>query len=312
MFDALWIIFALLAVVGKTGYYTLQKRLLDGKKSALSVGRFTIPAAYFDADVTSLELSYIASVYGLLILAPMGAYSYVTSPPDVPWTVWAIVVGLGGLELIGLWMYLHALSLCDMSIASPMKRMKPTFVAVFEPIVLGIPFSGALLAAAASTGFGGYIVLMKGRNLLAPFKRLLEPGPALALGTAVVYAVLSLGSRFGNTRLSPAIFGTLVFGVMAVGYWIILRSKHQTMSARDIARKPFALVGAVGAFRSVMIWSAYALAAATLVSIVAQLTIILDVLVGGKLLHEGNTRQRLLGAVMIFGGVLIAVLISTA
>jgi uncharacterized membrane protein len=45
------------------------------------------------------------------------------------------------------------------------------------------------------------------------------------------------------------------------------------------------------------------------VSIVSQLTVLLDVLVGGTLLKEGDTKQRLLGAVMIVIGVLVAIIV---
>lgn len=304
--ENLWLVFALLAVVGKTGYYTIQKRLLDGEKSPFDVGPVTIPERFFDIDVTSLELGYFASFYGFLIVAPVGLYTYLQNPPDVTWTAYAIVVGLGALELVGLWMYLHALSLCDMSIASPMKKMKPTFVAILEPIFLAVPFSGLLFAAATSTGVGGYVVLMKGKSLFAPFKRLTNPGPALALGTAVIYAFLALGSRYGVTTLSTFIFGSIVFGVMTLGYRMILHTKGQVVTTRDHVQAPFLLVGVVGAFRSVMVWAAYGLASATMVVIVTQLTILLDVWVGGKLLQEEDTLQRLLGAAMILGGVVIA------
>lgn len=285
-----WVIFALLGVLGKTAYYALQKRLLDD-------------------SVSSIELGYISSFYGFLALAPIGGYMLVTNPPDVSWHVYAIVMGLGAVELVGLLMYLRALALCDLSLASPLKKMKPGLVALFEPIVLGTPFSLPLLAAATSTGIGGYVVLMKDSSLLAPFKRLTEPGPALAFATAFVYAGLSLGSRFGASNLSPYIYGFIVFSVMFVGYTALMLHRDQMIPLKSHFSREYLAVGSTGVGRSLTVWIAYSLAAATMVSVVSQLTIILDVVVGGALLKEGNTKQRLAGAAMILAGVVAVMLI---
>lgn len=187
--------------------------------------------------------------------------------------------------------------------------MKPTFVALTEPLVLGTPIGAVLVGAATSTVAGGYVILSEGKRLLEPVERILRPGPALALGAAGVYTVLSLGSRFGASRLSPFVYGFVVFSVMLGGYTALVYARGELPSLADHVSRSYVAVGTVGAFRSVMIWIAYALATATAVSIVSQLTVLLDVLVGGTLLKEGDTKQRLLGAVMIVIGVLVAIIV---
>lgn len=280
-----WLIFSLLAVGLKTTYWTLQKRLLNDAAS-------------------SLVLGYITAFYALLMFVPIAAYILLTDPPTVSWKVYAIVAGLGVIEMVGLAMYLEALAYTDISLASPLRRMKPTFVALSEPAVLGTVFSPILLIASVSTAVGGYVVLLKDRNLLAPFWRLTERGPALALGTAFVYAGLSLGSRFGASKLSPFVYGAIIVVVMYASFVVVLGWKGQLPAPRDHFTREYAVIGGVGSARWMAIWIAYALAAATLVSVVNQLAILLDVLVGGALLKEGNMKQRLLGAVLILAGVI--------
>lgn len=107
-----WIVFALLSVFGKTTYYTLQKRLLDGSDSAFRLG-------------------YITSVYGWLLTAPPATYVLLTDAPAVRWTVFAVVAVLGAVEIGGLSMYLKALELSDMSIVSPVNY--PTLLRSGEP-----------------------------------------------------------------------------------------------------------------------------------------------------------------------------------
>lgn len=290
MIEYLWVLFALMSVMGKTAYFSIQKVLLDGTDSAV-------------------ELGYIASLYGFVLIAPLGFFSVYNSPPDVSMDVYIIIVGLGILEVLGLWMYLKALSLSDISIVSPMKKMKPMFVALLEPVVLGVSFVPLLIAAAASAGLGGYIVLIDKRNLLAPFKRVTEPGPLLALGTALVYTVLSLGSRFGTTRISPYFYGVLIYGVMGIGFWLLLKRRGNVPRIKEILSKKYAVIGFLAAFRSITVWIAFSLAAATMVTMVVQLTVITDVLVGGALLKEEDLKTRMAGAVMIFVGVIIAVIL---
>lgn len=292
---SLWLLFAALALVGKVGFYGVQKSLLN------------------DTHVSGLELGYITSLYGFIVTLPVAVGLYWQNPSSlsISSSVLAIILGLGVLEFIGLWVYLHALSLADIGVVSPLKRLKTLFTALAEPFILTISFVPSLVGAALVSTLGGYILLAKMDDVLAPFKELTKRGPALALLSAVIYMVLSLGSRFGNTRLNPFVFGALIFGTMTVCFRGSFTVTDNTLSARRaLTHRPFLMVGVLGLFRSIPTWYAYRLApSATEVGIVLQLTILFDVLVGGAFLGEGNTLQRVLGATLIFGGVVLALLI---
>lgn len=285
----LWVLLAILAVGGKTAFYSLQKHLLEGE--------------------SSLRLGYITSIYGLACVAPLAAWDIHQNGLTLSQTDFFLILGIGVIELISFAVYLKALDLTDLSIASPLKKTKPVGVALLEPVLLGTSLSLPVVGAAISAGVGGYAVLMNGTGLLAPLKRLTSKGPFLALVAAFLSALLSIGSRFGNTATSTYVFGTVIFGVMAIGYTAILTVNGTLPSIREHFRREYMAVGSLGAFRSVTVWLAYSLAAATAVTTVTQLTIVIDVLVGGTLLKEENMRQRLVGAALILGGVLAVILV---
>lgn len=286
----LWLILALLAVVGKTSYYILQKRLLD-------------------ADDSSVQLGFVSAVYGFLLIAPIGLYQILQNSVTINLPTFLIILALGVIELIGLLVYLEALGATEISIASPIKKTKPVLISLLEPLVLGIVFNPLLIIAASLTGVGGFVVLADDLNWKSLKNRIGERGPKLAIAAALIYTLLSLGSRFGNESVGPFVFGGIIFTVMLIGYYILLRRLGQEVPTDSLVSKDYALVGLTGVGRSVFVWGAYALASATVISSITQLTILLDVIIGGHLFSEGNLKQKTIGSIMILIGVIVVVLI---
>lgn len=285
-----WLVLALLAVAGKTAYYLLQKQLIDG-------------------DDSSAKLGFISAFYGVLFITPIGAYKLITNTAEYDLTVIGIIVALGCVEVLGLVVYLEALGATDISIASPLKKSKPVLISVLEPFVLGIVFNPLLILGASLTGLGGFVVLADDLDYNSLKKKLTEKGPLLAIAAALIYTLLSLGSRFGNSSVGPFVFGGIVMATMLVGFTALLRYWNEPLPTTELAKKEYIAVGITGIGRSLFVWAAYALASATLVSSITQLTILLDVLIGGYLFSEENIVQKSIGATMILIGVLVVLLV---
>lgn len=96
---------------------------------------------------------------------------------------------------------------------------------------------------------------------------------------------------------------------MLVGFTLLLRYWGEPIPTRELVDKEYVAVGITGIGRSLFVWGAYALASATLVSSVTQLTILLDVLIGGYLFSEENVFQKSIGAAMILAGVLVVLFV---
>jgi drug/metabolite transporter (DMT)-like permease len=285
----LWVIFALAAVVGKTAFYGYQKVLLG--------------------TYSSLVLGYIASVSGAIVCVPLAAYHISQNGFSLSLAEVGILLAIGVVEFIAFAIYLRAVELTDLSIASPLKRTKPVVVAVLEPVVFGIAFVPVVGFAAVSAALGGYIVLMNGRKLLTPLRRLNTPGPRLAFVAAFLYGLLSLGSRYGTTTTSPYVFGAFVFVIMSIGYTGLLSSRGELPSPQNHLKGAFVIVGILGVSRSLLVWMAYSLASASLVVAVTQLTVLTDVIVGGALLKEDGLLTRVIGAGLILAGVYLVLVV---
>jgi drug/metabolite transporter (DMT)-like permease len=288
-FIPIWLLLALLAVFGKTTYYILQKKLLD------------------EDSASSSELGYVTAIYGLVLLSPFFFYKLFFEGLSISIVNVLIIACLGLLELFGLLVYLRALKETQISIASPIKKAKPVLISVIEPIILSISFSPVIVVASSLTGVGGFLVLAEDLNWKSLRERLSERGPKLAIGAMIIYALLSLGSRFGNSTVGPIVFGFIVFSVMTVGYYGMLKRKSVSPPKSELISRDYVLVGITGVLRSVLVWGAYALASATVVSSVTQLTILLDVIIGGTLFNEGDLRKKIVGSVMILIGVLVVI-----
>jgi drug/metabolite transporter (DMT)-like permease len=292
----LWFVIALVAVAGKSVFYGYQKHLFDT-----------------DDSITPLQLGFTSSLAGALLTVPLTLYSAITGTlePLTPRFV-LIVAALGLIEVGALAAYLYVLHELDFGIASPLKKLKPAFVGVLEPVVFGIPFVWPVLAAALTTAGGAYIVLIEDNDIWAPFRRIHSPELWLGLGVAVSYAVLSLGTRFGVLNVSPFTYGALVFTTMTAGFgtWLAHRGELSLVATDWLTSRRAVTVGGLGVGRSLATWFAYALASATLITSVTQLTVVVDVLIGGLLLGESETKMRLLGAAVILLGVVALVWVA--
>lgn len=284
----LWLVFVILAVLGKTAFYTLQKRLLT--------------------DESSLKMSHATAMYGMIFITPFTVWHIHTSQPTIPLAVIGILCGIAVIEAIAFFVYLSALRRVDLGIASAFKNSKPTLVAISEPFVFSMSFSPLLLVGAVCTSLGAYIALLEDNNLLKPFRRLSEPGIILSVAAAGLYTILSLGSRYANTTVSPFVFGFIVFSVMSLVYTPILIHRDG-VSATSLRNWRWGVVGAVGVFRSVMVWSAYALISATVVSTLTQLTVLTNIVAGTLLLGEKSVSRRLIGGTLILVGAVLAILV---
>lgn len=290
---SIWVVFALLSVVFKSSYYAYQKAVFNE-----------------DDSFSSFQTALITSVYGAITLLPIGGWFVWTGRTAVAPIELAIVIGIGVFELFAFLVYLQALERLDLSIASPIKKSKPVFVALAEPVLLGATFGLPLLLAAAASSLGTYVTMMDG-DLFSPFRRLAKRGVQLAFLAMLMSAGLSLASRFGTTTLSPFVYGAIIYTTMTVGYTVlgVTRTEFTLPQREAYTTRTGGIIGTLGVLRSITVWIAYSLAVATAVTTVTQLTIIVSVLLGGTVLKEGNTARRVVGACLVLCGVFLAILV---
>lgn len=280
-----WIVAALGAVLLKTGYDALQKRLT------------------FDHD--GVELSYITSVLGFLFMLPVGLWFLLAGDVTITLPVAAAVLLSGAGNVAAIVAFLSALELEDLSVVSPLVRMTPILVAVAEPFVLAAEFEVGVFLGALAAVLGAYVLLIDPGDVLAPVRRITAPATLLALAAAALYAGINIANRFIATQISPFLYAFLIYGCMAAGFVLIQSYRLDELPTRSLLRPRFGLLGGLTAARTSVTYVAFSLAAAARVSVVLQASIALSVLAGGAFFGEEGVGRKLVGALLIAGGVVL-------
>ena len=287
-----WFVFAMIAVVCKTWFYVLQKK-------------------YLDDDVSPYTTSYISSLYGMIITVPLAVYEIIFYEVELSLVLIPLLAFFGILESLYLLVYLFALKNLNLSIASPVKKSKPIFVGLVEPLVLSAYIPLSLIGASALATIGGVMSVFGTDDSVDSYKNDITKTGLFFAGLTLIFSVtMSIISRYGASEISPFVFGAGITITMTVVTRILLhRSDIDDKSIKSTSQRGF-ILGTVGAFRSVFVWTAYSLMVATAVSVVTQSTLLFDVILAHYYLNEDVTTVQKLGIVLIFIGSIIAIIIA--
>jgi drug/metabolite transporter (DMT)-like permease len=280
-----WLAVALAAAGLNTAYQTFQKHLT--------------------LDYDGLALSYATSTLGLLFMLPAGGYYVLTRDlPLEPRLVGVILLG-GAVNIVAIYAFLSALGIEDLSVVAPLRQSTPVLVALVEPLVLAAAFDPRLVGAALAAAAGAYVLLAD--SPLAPVSRLGDRATLLALAAATLFAVASLAARYATVRVPPLFYAFTVYLLMAVGFAAIRAYRSGAVPVRSLAKPRLLALGALTAVRTSVAYLAFSFpdASASAVTVVLQVSIVLDVLAGGTLFGEEHVPRRLVGAGLIVAGVVL-------
>lgn len=285
----LWLIFAIISVICKSWFWTIQKK-------------------YLDDDVSPYTTAYISSVYGALITVPLAMWDITYNSVELTVFTIGILILFGIAESLYFLIYLFALNNLNASIASPLKKSKPVFIGIFEPILLSASIPLSLLGSALLTTIGGVLTIVGSNDSLDSYKNdLTKIGLLFAFLSLFMGVMMSLISRYGTSQISPFVFGAGVTIVMSIVTRILLYKSDVKKMSIGLKSKKGVILGTVGGFRSVFVWLAYSLIVATAVSTVTQTTLILDIILAKYYLNEDISRTQWIGVFIIFIGSLIAI-----
>lgn len=287
----LWLVFALLAVIAKTGYYATQKQRVG--------------------DESAIKLAFIPAVYGTLIYTPIAIWFILSNTLTIPNTVIAVIIGGSFLETLATITYVNLLDEIDLGLATTVKGSSIVFVALLEPLLLPANYSIAILVGALLATLG--IAINSSENTaesLLPTQinstlsiRII----ALLIFVLFTYVALSLISRFGNSNTPSIVYGGLYFPLLALWSLLPLIYNRTAPAPTTFLKKKNLKLGGWGVGRSI-IWAAYALASASTVTITSRLVIPAQILVGTYYFNEQHGWRRLLGAALIIIGAALAIL----
>lgn len=217
----------------------------------------------------------------------------------------------GSLNAIVTILYLKALKHTDLSLVSPLVSLTPLFILLFSPLILGEWPDTYGLFGVIFIVIGTYILNMGKRSdgFCSPITSLAKnKGARYMLLVAIIWAITSNLDKIGVTKSGP------LFWVFSVNLFVSIVLIPQVCIRRAELRalsESWKLVISIGVFSALtVILQMYAITMTLVVYVIAikRSSTLLSVLWGYLFFKEKAVPQRLVGAAIMFLGLILIML----
>jgi drug/metabolite transporter (DMT)-like permease len=267
-------------------------------------------------SMDALDFSYIVSVVTLVFSIPF----FIMAPVQQGLTTSLIILFIKTvLSATAFLFVMLSIKNLELSEALPLLAISPGLVAVLAFFCIGDALSILEWLGIFLIIIGTYVLELKKNNggIFAPFKTLFKSSKyGYVLGAVVLFTVTSLMDRIllKGYKLPPFTFMAyqqLFYGIVFL-LIILCKKRSAVISFKSLDKKMwrFILIVAVFtvAYRYTQI-AAVKLAAVGLVLAVKRLSILIAIIIGGKLFNEQNLGRRVVAAIIIIIG--ISMLVSS-
>ncbi len=232
-----------------------------------------------------------------------------TSIPEFGKDFWFALVVVGLTNALTTVLYIKALEVSDLSLAIPMLNFTPVFLLFTTPLIAHeIPSFFGLLGVIFVV-IGSYILNIKqGKlGLLNPLKALVEnKGVKLMLLVAFIWGISSAYDKIGIQNSSPIFWGiiTSLFLTLALFPVMLFKSKNIVTQIKENF-KPIIFSGLAMSFLVVFQMIAMSMALVVYVIAIKRTSALISTFFGWLFFKEKNIKDRLIGAAIMFIGVLL-------
>ena len=217
--------------------------------------------------------------------------------------IFSVMIAAGSLLII------RATQVSPLSTSMPVLSFTPAFLLFTSWVMLGERSGPLGTVGVLAIVVGAYVLNVHRASvgLLAPFKALFTtPGSLYVLGTALIYAITANLGKIGIQRSSATFFiaaAYLVVCLVVLPFMIRATARHGGVF-RGNAR-PLLIMGAAAAVMMICYAVAVQLTLVPYVIALKRTNGLFSVLFGVMLFGEGRIKQSLLGAGIMFVGVLL-------
>ena len=293
-----WYGYALLSALAIATVGLLQKKTLQHQHTAEYVAIFGIIKVLIFFSVTQSAIQW-------------------TVPNTI--LIWLLIDGLVGATAF--FMVAKATRLLELSTAMPILSLDPGLVALLALVFLGERITGTQLIGLGLMLIGTYILELRhypaGWWTKANFRpgMLFDPFRELAKGRGGHFAILGLIffsisgviDRFVLQHVTPTTYLAYILPTMAVVYILFFLRAKQPLEilrpGRGYVIFIIILIAALHLGSNFAQAKAVSLAAVGLVIAVKRLSVLIDVIVGGKFFHEHNLMQKAVASTIMLAGV---------
>ena len=212
------------------------------------------------------------------------------------------------LDILAILLYYKALRLSPLSLSLPFLSLTPVFLILFSSIIMGEAVSAAGAAGIALIALGGYSLNLSALRTgpLGPFRAVVnERGSLYMLAVALIYSITSTLGKLAVAHSSPAFFGATYYVALALCLLpvIMLRSdRKQFFSEIRVTARSVLLPGAFDSMHAVTHFFAVSMVNVAYMVSVKRSSLIIGSIYGFLLFGERNIRERMTGALLMFGG----------
>lgn len=243
----------------------------------------------------------------LVLYFPLFAYFCRETP--IPPAGWICIVATGLIHAAYFWFMGGAYQRGDLSLVYPLARGSgPLFVPILAMVFLHeviAPLGGFGIMLIVAGIYCVHLRAFNGRAFLEPFRALRGGASLWALSTGLMIAAYSLVDKVGVGLVYPPVYIYIMFFInwLALTPWILIRERHGLKSEWQRHKGSIVAVGFLSGFTYLMILFAFTMSKVSYVAAVREVSIVLSAYFGVFNLREKHGRQKLIGAVLIFLGV---------
>ena len=259
------------------------------------------------ADVYVLTLAW--AFFTLLFQLPLLAFIKI---PMLDLRFWMFLVLAGTLNLAANLLYIKAIKSSDLSITVPIITFTPLFLILTSPLILReYPTFYSIIGIFLIVG-GSYVLNLgeMKNNFFAPIQALVRnKGPRMMLFVALIWSVSANLDKMGVQMSTPLFWPIAMnaFITIVMTPVVFLGSKVEGEQLHKIL-KNFLAIGFCKTIGISCQMLAINLTLVAYVISIKRLSAVMTVLFGYLIFKERGIRERLMGAVIMVGGVLIITL----
>ncbi len=257
------------------------------------------------------DMAIASSIYSLPFLI---VYIFFIPIPQLDTVFWWIACILIPLDTFAFYLYMKAIKLSPLSLSIPFLSFTPVFMILTGFIVLEeVPNSWGIIGIGFVVA-GSYLlnVTQVKYGYFAPFRAILrEPGSILMLVVAFIYSFLAVLGKKAIQHSSPLFFGFFFLAALDITILIFFPFLEK-IRWRDILKVPVKglSVGLMLFLHALFHCLAINMIEAVYMIAVKRMSILFSVVYGWILFKEADIGARMLGALLMFAGVVFIILLG--
>jgi len=232
--------------------------------------------------------------------------------PKLDYIFYQTILILIPFEIFAYILFLKAIKISPLSLTMPFLAITPALVIITSSIILGEELSAIGISGILLVVVGGYVLNIETIHLgiLGPIKAILkERGSMYMIAAASIFSLTSVLGKRAIIHSSPMFFAIIYFPIILLFLTPLIFIRHKRGLIRiNPSKKDFFILFALGimfALSCIFHCIAISMTDAAYMIAVKRSSLFFAVIYGAVVFKETNIKERLLGASVMFLGIIL-------